>query len=208
MIAIENVRLFNETKEALEQQTATSEILRVISDSPADVKPILDAVAERATRLCDSAATGIYGSKARRCAARAFNGPAELIGARPLPYTAGTLVGRAIVEGKAIHVHDSSARRADYPVSWEFARSVRSSPDDARRAADARGPAVRDDVPAPHRGAAVHREADRAAARSSPTRRRSASRTCACSARSRRRARSSRWRTSTSPSSSPTCRTS
>ena len=52
MIAIENVRLFNETKEALERQTATSEILRVISESPNDVQPVLDAVAERARLLC------------------------------------------------------------------------------------------------------------------------------------------------------------
>jgi GAF domain-containing protein len=54
VIAIENVRLFNETKEALEQQTATSEILRVISQSPTDVQPVLDAVAERALKLCDA----------------------------------------------------------------------------------------------------------------------------------------------------------
>src|SRR5439155_3078826 len=53
-IAIDNVRLFNETKEALDQQTAISEILRVISSSPADVQPVLDAVAERAAHLCDA----------------------------------------------------------------------------------------------------------------------------------------------------------
>ena len=113
MIAIENVRLFNETKESLEQQTATSEILRVISDSPGDVKPILDAVAERATRLCEAtAATAIYvleGNTTRR--RTAFHGPAELMGNETrCPTRAGTLAGRAIAEGKPIHVHDHRAR--------------------------------------------------------------------------------------------------
>src|SRR5262249_15221313 len=52
VIAIENVRLFNETKDALDRQTATSEILRVISSSPTNVQPTFEAIAESATRLC------------------------------------------------------------------------------------------------------------------------------------------------------------
>ncbi|MDX1374339.1 MAG: ATP-binding protein [Burkholderiales bacterium] len=60
VIAIENVRLFNETKEALERQTATAEILQVISGSPTDVQPVFDTIARRAVQLCDSLFANLF----------------------------------------------------------------------------------------------------------------------------------------------------
>src|SRR5215475_4722356 len=80
VIAIENVRLFQELdtrnrqlSEALEQQTATSDILRVIASSPTDIQPVLGVVAENAARLCEASEVNIYrleGSEYRIVAAR------------------------------------------------------------------------------------------------------------------------------------------
>ena len=60
VIAIENARLFNETKEALERQTATSEILRAISQSPTDVQPVFDTIVAAAMKLCRASSANFF----------------------------------------------------------------------------------------------------------------------------------------------------
>src|SRR5262245_34867894 len=118
VIAIENVRLFNELKESLEQQTATSEILGVIASSPTDIQPVLDTVAENAARLCE--ATDVVIS---RVDGETVKNVANF-GAIPVPWPTrinrDSPVGRVIVDRKTIHVHDLLAEiESEYPESKE-----------------------------------------------------------------------------------------
>jgi signal transduction histidine kinase len=123
-IAIENVRLFNETKESLEQQTAISEVLRVISSTPSDMKPVLDAVADRANRLCDAAAATIYVLEGNVLRRTAFQGPKDLMPGDTLDFTDQSLTGRTIADGKVIHVPNIEKEQHTYPRSWQFAQKI------------------------------------------------------------------------------------
>ena len=124
VIAIENVRLFNETKEALEQQTATSEILRVISSSPTDIRPVLDTVAECAARLCGSSDVEIFRRDGDRLRLVAHHGliPTGPVGEFSLPLVRGSVNGRAMLSGQTVHVADVQAEANEFPVTSEFAR--------------------------------------------------------------------------------------
>src|SRR5262245_51141633 len=125
VIAIENVRLFKELQvrnrdltESLEQQTATSEILRVIASSPTDVQPVLDTIAENAARVCgsyDAVIRLVEGSVLRLAA---HYGPVEPGFGLEQPLTRGLVSGRAVIDRQTIHIHDLLAES-----ETEFAES-------------------------------------------------------------------------------------
>ena len=125
VIAIENARLFEELEqrnadlqesnrqvsEALEQQTATAEVLRVIASSPTDSRAVLDAIAESAVRLCGAnrAALFVLEEEGLRVTAHAGVGSRSLafpIGAL-VPIGRGTVVGRAVVDRTTVHIPDN-----------------------------------------------------------------------------------------------------
>jgi two-component system, NtrC family, sensor kinase len=111
VIAIENVRLFNETKEALEQQTATSDILRVISSSPTDIQPVVDSIAAKALDLCQAKTGAVFrfdGELIHVVAAHSFS-PKAVEAHRqtyPIPPGRGGTTARAILSRAVVYIPD------------------------------------------------------------------------------------------------------
>ena len=119
VIAIENVRLFQELKESLEQQTATSEILGVIASSPTDIQPVLDVIAENATRVCgadDVNVRLVEGNVLRRVV---HKGSLPIVQESELPIDRDSVTGRAVVDRQLVHFEDLLSVAAD-GISQEF----------------------------------------------------------------------------------------
>jgi GAF domain-containing protein len=129
VIAIENVRLFEEIearteelRKALEQQVATGEILRVIASSPTDIAPVLNAVAESAARLCGAADAQIFRVEddSLRLAASFGSIPIHF---RERAIGRDWVTGRAVVDRLTIHVPDLAAvSEAEFPTGREMQR--------------------------------------------------------------------------------------
>src|SRR5204863_1037206 len=121
VIAIENVRLFKELEarnrevtEALDQQTATVDILRVISRSPTDVQPVFDMIAESAARLCEAQYSFVYRFESQLLHFVAHHGlTAEVLEinrrAYPTPPSRRSVAARAVLERSVVQIPDVNA---------------------------------------------------------------------------------------------------
>ena len=100
-------KLERELTEALEQQAAASEVLRVIGQSKTDVQPVFDAVAASATRLCESFDSAVWRREGDRLLLVAHHGAIPQTGSESfLPLVRGTVGGRSVLDGRTVHIAD------------------------------------------------------------------------------------------------------
>jgi GAF domain-containing protein len=114
--------LKQELKEAHRRETATAEILRIISSSPTNMRAVLDMVAASAVRLCDAHDATIHQVDGELLRLVAHHGP--ILTGPTMPLARGALVGRAVLERQAIQIADLSAEKTEYPEGSESARRL------------------------------------------------------------------------------------
>ena len=118
VIAIENARLFNETREALERQTATAEILQVISSSPTDMQPVFEAIASNIQRLLHSSDGAVWLVTGDRI--EPVVGRRARSGLGGLPLDRGTPIGRVALDREPARISDIETSTAIPEINREF----------------------------------------------------------------------------------------
>jgi two-component system NtrC family sensor kinase len=129
VIAIQNVELFEEVQartadltESLQQQTATADVLGVIASSPTDVMPVLKAIVESACRLCEASDAYVAVKDGSDLVFQTHHGSIPVAWTRR-PLNRQWPAGRAVIDGKPVHLHDIMAREGDeFPDGRDIAR--------------------------------------------------------------------------------------
>jgi GAF domain-containing protein len=130
--ALENARLFDEVQkrnqeisEALQQQTATSDVLRAMSGFQPDLRSLLEIIAENIAKVCDANDAHIYRVEGKAIKEWTHRGPIPgLEAGESLPLNRGSVIGRAILDRQIIHIHDAQVElnETEYPVSVSLQR--------------------------------------------------------------------------------------
>jgi class 3 adenylate cyclase len=125
VIAIDNARLLSELRQSLDLQTATADVLRIISSSPTNLRPVFDAIAENAARLCQGFDVYVQlreGNLIRYVAHYGDVIPSSVAVGGTRPLTRDLVIGRAMLESRLIHLLDAQAESQEFPEGSAIAR--------------------------------------------------------------------------------------
>jgi PAS domain S-box-containing protein len=132
-VALENARLFEELqtsnleiRSALERQTATSEVLHIMANSPGEIQPVLKAVAEHAAHLCEADDVQVYQVDGEKLIQVAHFGPLPALDdGEGLPLDPGLATGRSVLEKRTIQMDAGAMSQEEYPISVQLQKRLK-----------------------------------------------------------------------------------